>query len=68
MKTIEIGGRLLEDSQVLMDRLGISRMSLWRLTERGLPKAIKIGKYRFYHREAVDDWLLSQTEATISTA
>ena len=61
LKTIEIGGRLLEDVATLKERLGIAEMTLWRnCNERGMPRPIKLGKTRYFDRQAVDEWLLSQ--------
>jgi predicted DNA-binding transcriptional regulator AlpA len=58
MDTIELSGELYERADSLKDRLGIGDMTLWRLASEGMPKPVKIGRWRFYPRHEVDAWFL----------
>jgi predicted DNA-binding transcriptional regulator AlpA len=60
---IEIGGVILERSDVLADRLGITLPMLWRMRRAGkLPKPVRLGRLSFYPKHEVENRLL--TEAT----
>lgn len=66
MRTVVIAGKVFEDAEALKNRLGFKEMTLWRsYAERGMPKPIKLGRNRYFDREAVDAWVLGQT--TIGT-
>lgn len=61
METIELAGELYERADLLKGRLGIGNMSLWRMTNEGMPKPVKIGRWRYYWREEVDAWFRQRT-------
>ena len=53
-------GKLYERADTLKARLGIGDMTLWRFANGGMPKPVKIGRWRFYPRHEVDAWLLKR--------
>ena len=60
--TIEINGREFIRSDALKEKMGICESTLWQMmNKRGMPKPIKLGRRRFFDREAVDMWLLEQS-------
>ena len=61
MDNLELRGELYERADVLKRRLGIGDMTLWRLASNGMPKPVRIGRWRFYPRNEVDAWLLHRT-------
>ena len=58
-QTKTIGGRILENVGALKQRVGIAESTIYRYIERGMPKPRFIGKYRWFDREQVDQWLLN---------
>jgi predicted DNA-binding transcriptional regulator AlpA len=60
METVELSGELYERADSLKLRLGIGDMSLWRLASDGMPKPLKIGRWRYFPRAEVDAWLLQR--------
>ena len=61
MNTIKLSGALYERADALKARLGVGDMTLWRLVNAGMAKPLKIGRWRFYRRDAVDAWFLQRT-------
>jgi predicted DNA-binding transcriptional regulator AlpA len=61
MDTVELLGELYERADALKLRLGIGEMTLWRLVSDGMPKPLKIGRWRYYSRGQVDAWLVRRT-------
>ena len=62
MDTVELLGELYERADALKLRLGIGDMILWRLASGGMPRPVRIGRWRFYSRREVDAWLLGRTD------
>jgi predicted DNA-binding transcriptional regulator AlpA len=60
MYIVELSGELYERADALKLRLGIGDMTLWRLASDGMPKPIKIGRWRFFPRAEVDAWFLQR--------
>jgi predicted DNA-binding transcriptional regulator AlpA len=52
---IELQGVIYDASQTLIERYGISAMTLWRWTKRGvLPRPIKLGRKSYFARGEVE--------------
>jgi predicted DNA-binding transcriptional regulator AlpA len=60
MDTVELSGELYERADALKARLGIGDMSLWRMASEGMPRPVKIGRWRFFPRGEVERWLLER--------
>jgi predicted DNA-binding transcriptional regulator AlpA len=58
MDTVNLSGELYERADALKRRLGVGDMTLWRLVGDGMPRPVKIGRWRFYSRREIDEWLL----------
>jgi predicted DNA-binding transcriptional regulator AlpA len=61
VNTIRLSGELYERYDTLKARLGLGDMTLWRLANEGMPKPVRIGRWRFYRRNEVDAWFLQRT-------
>jgi predicted DNA-binding transcriptional regulator AlpA len=61
MDIIVLAGELYERADALKARLGVGDMTLWRLGSGGMPKPLRIGRWRFYPRAEVDAWFLQRT-------
>ena len=54
-KSITLQGKTYDPGEVLIARYGISAMTLWRWTKRGLlPRPIKLGRFRYFARDEVE--------------
>jgi predicted DNA-binding transcriptional regulator AlpA len=54
-ETIELQGVIYDTGQIIIERYGISAMTLWRWTKRGLlPQPIRIGRTKYYERQEVE--------------
>jgi predicted DNA-binding transcriptional regulator AlpA len=60
MDTVELLGELYERADALKSRLGIGDVTLWRFENQGMPRPLKIGRWRFFPRKEVDKWLLGR--------
>ena len=63
-----IAGRILEDGVEIKTRLGISETTLLEYVKRGMPEPIRLGRFRWFDREAVDQWLLAPKRQTDEAA
>ena len=61
MNTVDLDNELYERADTLKSRLGIGDMTLWRMANEGMPRPVKIGRWRYYSRHKVDAWFLRQT-------
>jgi len=61
MNIVKLAGKQYERADSLRSRLGIGEMSLWRLVNEGMPKPVKIGRWRYFPLAAIDTWLLQRT-------
>jgi predicted site-specific integrase-resolvase len=57
-ETVEVRGDPYDSAITVMDRYGITRMTLLTWTKEGLPKPIKLGKRLFYNRRDIENYLL----------
>jgi hypothetical protein len=55
--TLVVGDRLLETQQELRKRLSLGEVAIASLVKRGMPKPIKLGRTRYFDREAVNAFL-----------
>jgi predicted DNA-binding transcriptional regulator AlpA len=62
MQLIELAGRTYERADALKARLGVCEATLWRLVVEGMPKPVKIGRWRFYPRTDIDEWFAHRAE------
>jgi predicted DNA-binding transcriptional regulator AlpA len=54
-KSITLQGQTFDAGEVLIQRYGISAMTLWRWVKRGLlPPPIKLGRRNYYERREVE--------------
>lgn len=54
---LQSSDRLLREP-VVLDKIGVSRVTLWRLVKGGnFPKKIKIGRSTLYSENAVNQWI-----------
>jgi DNA-binding transcriptional MerR regulator len=54
-KTIELQGMIYDTGQIIIERYGISPMTVWRWERRGLlPPPIKLGRTKYYERREVE--------------
>jgi excisionase family DNA binding protein len=56
--------RLLTVEEVA-DRLGVTKDWVWAQTRAGRIPHIRLGRYRRFREEALDDWLRTLEESTI---
>jgi predicted DNA-binding transcriptional regulator AlpA len=62
-KTIELRGQAYDSGILLRDRYGLSAMTIYRWTRRGLlPPPIRLGRVNFYARNEVEARLSRGTE------
>jgi predicted DNA-binding transcriptional regulator AlpA len=61
MDTVELSGKKYERADLLKSRLGVGDMSLRRFAREGMPRPVKIGKWRYYPRQEVEKWLLQRS-------
>ena len=60
--TITIKGKIYDSGPSIVDKYGISYTTLIKWAERGvLPPPAKLGRKKFYEREAVENRLLGET-------
>jgi hypothetical protein len=53
--TIELAGRIYDCRDLLRDRYGLSEMTIYRWTKRGLlPPPVKLGRTHYYLRDEVE--------------
>jgi predicted DNA-binding transcriptional regulator AlpA len=56
--TIVLGGQSYDSGVIVQDRYGLSAMTMYRWTKKGLlPPPIKLGGANYYCRKDVDVWL-----------
>ncbi len=54
-ETIELGGMLYDCGDLLKERYGLSEMTIYRWTKRGLlPPPIRLGRMNYYARDEVE--------------
>ena len=54
-ETIELGGQIYDSGDLLRDRYGLSEVTIYRWTKRGLlPPPIRLGRINYYARDEVD--------------
>ena len=59
-KSIKLQGQTYDAGELLIERYGISPMTLWRWVKRGLlPPPIRLGRKKYYERREVEARLSS---------
>jgi len=54
-ETIELSGQVYDSGDLLRDRFGLSEMTIYRWTKRGLlPPPIRLGRTNYYARDEVE--------------
>ena len=54
-ETIELKGQAYDSGDLLRDRYGLSEMTIYRWTKRGLlPPPVKLGRMNYYARDEVE--------------
>ena len=54
-ETIELSGQVYDSGDLLRDRYGLSEVTIYRWTKRGLlPPPIRLGRINYYARDEVD--------------
>jgi DNA-binding transcriptional MerR regulator len=54
-ETIELSGQVYDSGDLLRDRYGLSEMTIYRWTKRGLlPPPIRLGRTNYYARNEVE--------------
>jgi predicted site-specific integrase-resolvase len=57
-KTLELHGLNYDRADIIKERYGISEMTLYRWTRKGLlPMPIRLGRNRYFRRDEVEDKL-----------
>lgn len=53
--TMTLQGIEHDHASIIMERYGIGQMTMWRWVKKGLlPKPVKLGRNRYFPRDAVD--------------
>jgi predicted DNA-binding transcriptional regulator AlpA len=53
--TIQLSGQVYDSSDLLRDRYGLSEVTIYRWTKRGLlPPPIRLGRINYYARDEVE--------------
>jgi DNA-binding transcriptional MerR regulator len=54
-ETIELSGQVYDSGDLLRDRYGLSEVTIYRWTKRGLlPPPIRLGRTNYYARDEVE--------------